>query len=420
MANIFRGPLYVGRREFPPVLSLSAIVVQSLLTSTLAVAVPAAPPGAHWGTPLVDARARIAVNANTSAGMPKTLYADKQLPVRNPAWVPPGAQPRAGWLPANTSAGTALGLKTVIVPPPAGTVAPFLGPQRFWWQPPNDSRGTPKTLIFDAQLPVRNPPIPLVDDWRAVTDTSRGTPVELFPVIAAALPPGTETWVSVPTYLWKTADTSAGTPKTLIRDAQAPVFNPAWVPPNAAPVAGWIPANTSAGTALGLKAVIVPVPVGTVAPFLGPQRFWWQPPDESCGMPKTLFADAQLPIRNPIYNAPDLVRSVVNTAQSAYPLTHVVVLVPLPPGDATPTFLPQWTWINANTTVQTNFVLPPILPPPTLGPPPDVSKTLYNPNERLGTETAVEGDQRLGTDTATGGDARLGGSPPPPRTKRIG
>jgi hypothetical protein len=244
MADVFRGPLYVARREFPPPLSLTSIVFQTLLTTTLAVVAATLPVGKSSATVLVDDTQKLSLNASTSAGMPKTLYADKQAPV------------------------------------------------------------------FNVQQPAVAPHRPLE---------------------------------------WLNASTASGTPKTLTFDRQLPFFNPAWVPPNAEPKANWLPANTTRGQSITLQVIIPPMPAGLVAPHYAPQRFWWQPPDDSQGTPKTLYGDAQLPVLNAIYNAPDLVRSVVNTSQGTTALLLPVPVTPLPPGESSWVGLQKAQWQPADT-----------------------------------------------------------------------
>ena len=114
---------------------------------------------------------------DSSAGTPKPLYADAQLPFVVLAQTAPDRSRPV----VDTSQRQPITLQTVLQPIPVGTVVPHFLPYRFWWQPLDGSAGTPKGLYADAQLPFpamqQVPP----DSVRPVTDTSQSTPVPYIP-----------------------------------------------------------------------------------------------------------------------------------------------------------------------------------------------------------------------------------------------
>lgn len=156
MADIFRGPLYVNKRELEPVHQFSAWIAPSLLTTVLAVAgqIPLPLSAAH-ALPLQVELPRI--NADTTQDQPLTLR-----PIAAPFVVPPHAQPlqhpRLEWLPQDTSAGIPLELRAVVILPPPPGLSFQLAPLRFWWQPQDTTGATPKGLFGDAVPPLVDTP----------------------------------------------------------------------------------------------------------------------------------------------------------------------------------------------------------------------------------------------------------------------
>lgn len=281
MANIFRGPLYVGRREVAPVLQLGALAVTSLLATTLATA--PLPVGAQSFPLQVRFAPGLTPNADTSHGTPKTLTADAQLPFRVlPQSVADPIRPVT-----DATRGTSLALITVPAP-----FVPVLhsAPARSLWLPGDESVGSPKGLIPDKQLP---------------------------------FPPQVQTQ---PDRLRPVVDTSQDTPKPLIADKQAPFF----VAPPPGPIATpYLPFDTSLEMQASLRTLVPPFVPG---PHYPPPRLLWLPADESAGTAKPLFADKQLPFSNPPIPALDKQRIVVDTSQAAYATTKPIVVVALPPG----------------------------------------------------------------------------------------
>lgn len=354
MADIFRGPLLVNKREQPPVLSVVAWVGQALLLTTLAV-LPALPPGEAQ---CASAPSLNRINPDTSRGTPKTLTADAQLPVgKTPLW-DPLVFPR---LFSETSKGTAKTLYPdisapvgfeqtspvpqlvrtvwdttksqsitlqVVVPPPPVVNPPTFAPYKFWYQS-DTSTGTAKTLTQDAQLPVgygQTTPAPQL--VRMVVDTGHGQPITLQVIVPPA-PVVNPPHIAPVKFWWQPPDTTKGTAKPLYPDAQLPVGyeQTASVGDRVRPVA-----DTSRGTPVELFPVVVtPLPVGEQL-LLGPQRFFFQPDD---------------------------------TSTSAYGPTHPIIVIPLPPGQAGFVAAPRHVWQVRDTSTWAYSTLypPPYVPP---------------------------------------------------------
>ena len=262
MADIFRGPILVNRREPSPAHNVVAFVVPSLLVTTLAVTalniLPITAAKANYTAPH-DTR-MLVLNADTSRGMPKTLYADAQLPANVKPNYGPNGQPIAQWLPADTSRGTPKTLTAdaqlptfsapkfapvnvpgngvlpadttrgqpitlqVVLPPVPIVNVPKFDAQRFWWQPADTSRGTPKALTADAQLPVQNYQHSQPDRVRPVADTSQSSYGTTNVAVIQPIPIGKTSYVAAPIWPWINPDTTQESPPVAIQNvAPAPV-----------------------------------------------------------------------------------------------------------------------------------------------------------------------------------------------------
>jgi len=370
--TVLRTPTYQQAKSAPAV---NVVQFPNLLTSTLSAAVPPFIPAAQPSL----ARS-IQVLLDTSKGTPKTLTADAQLPVQNVQIAAPGAVR----LVVNTSYGQPLTLQVIAPPffnPPyaspirvlwqplegssgtpktltADAQLPFQNPAmsvlgRSWtladtsqstprtldvlsapvgqasyvklpassWQPLDTSKGTPKTLTADAQLPVQNVQIAAPGAVRLVVDTSRSQPITLQVIVPP--PPFTNLAQSItPWSSWQPIDTSHGTAKPLIPDAQLPVQNVQI----AAPAAQWQPIDTSHGQPITLQVIAPPPPFFNVVQSTTP-RTTWQPADTSRGTTKTLIPDAQLPFLNIQLTAPSRIWGIVNTSQGT-PVELFPIVVP--------------------------------------------------------------------------------------------
>jgi hypothetical protein len=261
MADVIRDPLYIARREIPPMFAGGAGVFAagSLLVTTLATA--PLPVGAK-SFPLQDERPgqRLSLNQSTAAGSPKTLRLELQQPVGARVFPLQEQRPNSRFsLNQDESCATPKTL-TVDKQLPIGGAGPFFASNShrireiFSWDTTQDS---PQTVRPDAQTPIGkgqtySPP----DRVRPVWDESAGTPKQLYddaqlpvgdssnvvtpaprpnvvdssqPAYAAAQPPAVLLPPIVPTvYLavvdWRELgpDTSAETPKTLIEEPAPP------------------------------------------------------------------------------------------------------------------------------------------------------------------------------------------------------
>lgn len=169
--------------------------------------------------------------------------------------------------------------------------------------------------------------------------------------------------ISRPPYL--NADTSQGTPKPLRADAQAPVFNA----PQHRIERVWPVVDTSQDTPVGLFPIpVTPLPPGQIG-YVAAPRLLWQPADTTQDSPKGLIPDAQAPV----FNAPQFLvvpqPPVVDTSQSSFGTTKVVVVVPLPPGSFS-SAVPAMFWYQpADSSQETNPQLfpPAVVPPVVVG-----------------------------------------------------
>lgn len=291
-SNQPRSPLVQARKEWP--FSANTAVV-NLLTTTLSVVAAAPFLVNQFQAPQHPAH-QLYLNDDTSAGTPKTLTADKQLPFQNYQHTAPDR------------------VRAVT----------------------DTTQDTPKTLTGDKQLPVQNYQHTAPDRPRPVTDTTQDS-VQLYAVLPPAPP-----FYNVPGYqldrVRPVTDTTRGTPKTLAADAQLPVFNYQHTPPD------------------------------KVRPVT----------DTTHGTPKTLYADAQLPVFNYQHTAPDRIRPVTDTSQRSQGL--LIPIQPLPPGQSTPQSFQNSQYYQKaviNTTAGTPIELLPIpvvvVVAPVLGPPPVIS-----------------------------------------------
>jgi hypothetical protein len=299
MADIFRGPLQTNKRDNVPVLEVRSWVGQSLLLTTLAVVVAVLPPGAQACRSAPDAKRVLLL---THQGTAKALRADNQLPFRVGPWFAPLAGEQRNWLPADTSHGTAktliadaqapvgkspafapvalvrnvvdtahgqpVTLQAIIVPPPV-VVAPHFPPQFRWQQPVDGTRGTPKALTADAQLPVQNVQLTPPDRVRPVVDTSQSTPETLLPLPVIPLPVGQASYVGLQRFWFQPADTSQSSPKVTYGDLTPPFVNPQLPTPDA--VRPVVATSQGAYGNFYPPAAILPLPIGTqVSPNLPP------------------------------------------------------------------------------------------------------------------------------------------------------
>lgn len=235
--------------------------------------------------------------ADTSQSMPKVLFADAFTPVVNP--------PQFLIDPIRPVYDTSKGSPAEEILPVAVN-PPHFAPLKFWWQPPDTSQATPKTLYADSFTPVFNPPQYLVDPIRPVYDTSHGTPAEeIQPPIFN--PP----WFTPLRFWFQPADTSQSTPKALYGDALFPFENYQHTAPDRVrPVTD---TSTFLSNVLFGDVNFAFVP----PPHYPPLRFWWQPADTSQSTPKAFYADAL----TPTFDAPqfqvDRIRPVTDTSQAS-------------------------------------------------------------------------------------------------------
>lgn len=268
MANIFRGPLVVGRRDPPIQNNATLIVGPSLLATTLAIAaaIPLPLGAAHLGPPTQghNSAPRNFVNADTSRGTPKTLIADSKT---------------------------------------AQFLTPQLAPQlhgRNEFLNADTSRGTPKSLYADATTPANNRTASAPAVLRLGADTSQDIPTALFALTAAPLVNSPASfgahWVR---RLEIRGDSSQGTPKALTIDGSAPLFNaPYLTTDRIKPVA-----DTSLSSPLALVTPVVVTTSVTRGPLIVGRRDMpvQRAVDTSRSTPVTLFPGA---VVAPRVNAP--------------------------------------------------------------------------------------------------------------------
>ncbi len=289
------------------------------------------PPGAiGWASP-EDAVRRI---VDTSHGTPKPLVADAQAPFFVASHFAPSIKSVRGWLPLDTSQRQPINLQVVAQPLPNGLNAPHFAPVRAWFAPADSTRGTPKTLVADAQAPVFvaphfAPSAKPIAGWLPADTTERQS------ILEQAFPAG----LSAPTFgplraSFQPASTTAGSPKPLLSDAQLPFRIVQHSPPDRRrPVV-----DTSRGT----PGVLLPVelPPGR-AVYSTPLRQWFAPADTTRGIPKTAFDDAQAPVFNPPAPVLDAIRPVADTSQST---PAAFIPLALPPGGRAEFFALRFQW----------------------------------------------------------------------------
>lgn len=358
MADVFRAPLVVGRRDTPVQRPSSIFAIASLLVTTLAFA--PIPVGAQ-SFPLQDEHGRrLSLNQDSTHGSPKTLLADAQRPVggashvgtpptrpaqwlnpdttqdspqtlradaQKPTFVAPGfaldtARARA-WLPADTTAGQPMTLRPIPAPL---TPAPDIEPLRIPWLPADSTRGTPQTLRADAQAPVGTAATFTAPDrqrWLPADTTSSIPSAVRTP--APFVPAPYLQALRVP---WLPADTTLGSAQTLRPDSQAPVGDAQTF--TAPDRARWLPADASASLPSTLRAFI-PAPFA-IAPDVEPARLPWLPSDSSRSSPKTLLADARAPVGTAqTIIQPDKLRWLTDTTQGTPAALRAIVPAPFVP-----------------------------------------------------------------------------------------
>jgi hypothetical protein len=344
VADVFRAPFFSGRREIAPALEVRAFTVSSLLLTTLAAVVVALPPGAQ----ACDSSPQRAIfqPANESRGIPKTLFADAQAPV-GVAWSASAApEPRRDVTDTSRSVAETL----LPVPIPAGTNPAWITPQHWTFTPADATKGIAKTLFADAQLPVGSKwTATAPEPKRDVTDTSRALSTPLLPIPPTPVPAGVNSpWVTPQEWTFTPADSSKGSAKTLIADAQAPV-GARWTVNAPEPVRSVTDTSRSPATPL-LPVAAIPIPAGVNSPWITPQRWTFTPADSTKSAAKTLFSDAQAPVgQDWTASAPEPNRSVTDTSRALSTPLLPVAAVPVPAGTNSPWVTPQrWTFTPAD------------------------------------------------------------------------
>lgn len=396
MADVFRGPLVVGRRDPPPTTASTLFLTASLLVTTLAFA--PLPIGAQsFPQQLQHELHQVSLNADTTRGTPKTLLLDAQRPVGAVSTLVPD---RLHWLPDDSTNGIPENLRVLVAPvvvtahfPPARypwlladttqaqpvtlralPPAPFvvqldIEPLRYPWVLPDTSRGG-QQLRPDAQAPVGSAAsVVTPDQLRRLVDTSTGTPAVLRAVTPPApfVPPLD---VEQQRYPGLPDDTSAGTPVTLRPDAQAPVgiaqtYSPpdrvrpvvdtstgvagvlrpdaqapvgtgqTYTPPDRIRAIAQVQPQSQLLTLLALQAPFIPTPHVYVL------RYPWLPDDTSTSTAETLRPDAQVPTgTQQTYTPPDRIRPVIDTTVGVP--NALRTFIPPPPFVPAPQFAPVW------------------------------------------------------------------------------
>jgi hypothetical protein len=208
-------PLPVGQTAFvglQKALWQPADSSSSAYGPTHPIVVPALPPGQQIS--LAPQQQIKWQGLDTSQDTPKGLLPDDTISVQQQPDAQSGPLKQPGYV-SDTSR-SAWPVLQVVTPPPPFVPAPFFGPVRVTWQALDTSQDTPKPLLADAQLPVRNlqhtPPDPI----RPVTDTSQSAfgPTHAFP----APPPGQQTPQAVPPWPFSISDTTAESPPVAIQN----------------------------------------------------------------------------------------------------------------------------------------------------------------------------------------------------------
>lgn len=319
MADIFRGPVVVGRRVLPPSIGVATGAASLLVTTLAATGIPLPASASHLPpqTPHL-----LRPNADTSRGMPKALRLDAPRPF---SILPPNQRIQHGGrelLSPNTSAGSLIGLRSAAPPPKPQPNPSFVSTPQFLWQVTNTSQGSTDALPIAAAPPILpEPPLSLDADLRLALGAplipsllltalapdiySAGVTLDSFIDIPGA--PNADTsrglWVGLraavvqdpvfpelqvaPHHLRNTPDTSRGTPKGLLADFTLPFFTPHHTSPDRARPAR----DTSQGTRIHLSTI--------QPPFVNPPGFqvgWKRWLDDTTqGTSKSLTADSTKP-----------------------------------------------------------------------------------------------------------------------------
>jgi hypothetical protein len=207
----------------------------------------------------------LALNQDTSQSAKALLSGDFFRPVFNPAQfqIDP-VRPVY-----DTTRGTAI---EEIQPPLFNP--PWFAPLKFWWQPPDSSQATAKTLYGDLYRAAVPPLSYQVDALRPVADTSRGSPDTLIQAPPTfTLPPRL---VDLIRALPETSQSSFAAAHQIPVPATGFVATQPYV---------WLPSDTPLGTS---PLLLVPQPPVVPNPWFGPLRFWWSP-DTTLGSPYALI-----------------------------------------------------------------------------------------------------------------------------------
>jgi hypothetical protein len=319
VATIFRGPLFSQQKRNPELRSPSTGV--NLLTSTLFVAAAALPfNNAQAFTAPQHPSHTLSVNADTSRGTPKTLFADAARPSFDAPTFAPQHPPRA------LNQDSSKGIPKTLYADSANPVSnkPHTAPDRI--RPGTDtSKGSTQALL----APVGSPPFvpaPFVGPQtvrRNLADTSQSTPVGFFPV-AGPTP-------------FLTPPTAAQVDSSRLREARSDVqpnlsvlFPPSMIAPGL-PESWTIyrlpvtPTDTSF-RAFALFSGPPPAPFFN-SPQTGLER--QRPiPDTSQGTAKALYADALAAFVNAPGLQVDRLRPVADTSQESPAVLLNAVVAP--------------------------------------------------------------------------------------------
>ena len=316
---------------------------------------------------------RIRPVIDTSQSTPKTLFGDDVGPL-NVVWGGSVEYPRAAFGTVNSGVtppavvvstdqvrqptytlrdrirpvwDTSRGVPEQLMPAqqaiPIGQSTPLNAP-RLLWKPADTSQSIPVAFQAVVVVQIRSATFGLLDKTRPVYDTTRGTPVELYPVGVVSPPIVNVAQPSLPRLAWQNADTSQSSPKATFGDDVGPL-NVVWggflsQPPQTLADQQFFTSNipaavvvstdqirpptftlrdkirpvfdTSRGTPVELFAP--PAPPVVNQPWFGADR---QRPvvDTSQSTPKALYADTRLPFQNYQHTAPDRVRPVTDTSR---------------------------------------------------------------------------------------------------------
>jgi len=356
MADIFRGPLVVGRRDAP--LSRTTLAVSaSLLATTLAGAgqIPL-PLGAAKSLPTLQHRkdrlttdtsrgmaielrgivqprpqpnpssiatpvAR-ALGAGTHAGAPLTLLAPAVLPrpQPNPSSV---STPWGAWQNRDTSQTS---IRFLGLDPIASSVPESINPPRFQHGFTNTTYRNKATLDAVIVVPPVVPGLLLAPlSIRDIGDETSSSARAIRDVVAAA--PVVNLQYAALGRLADAPAQQAQWPKALYADATAPTVN-------ALDVARYLPrltSDTTAGTPATVRTVVIQAPVVNLAQGLLP--FMRTLAETSAGTPPTLRPVVQVPVANPPQSVLPFMRPLAETSLGTAPTLRPVI-VPAPIANA--------------------------------------------------------------------------------------